>query len=163
MNNSVNVTFVMPNITELAKVRSEATQESYTDWYNALNQGVQLANEGRIDPDAFLMVVNNSIKCSQFILIMESLRTYSKENPYGTNAFNLLIFYADRSNYTLKDWVEVLDYFYNWLAKNCRKASFETILNYILNCIGGRNWLELRNFRLTELVEQFLGTYGFQD
>jgi len=76
-----------------------------------------MANDARIDPDAFSMVVNNSSKSSQFLLVMEALSGYAKENPYGVNAFNLVARYTDKYNYSLGDWFNVIDYFYDWLAK----------------------------------------------
>lgn len=163
MNTCVTATFVMPEIEKLAEERSKATGESFINWYDALSKGMALACDSKIDPDAFLMMSNSSSKSSQFLLFMEALNAYSKENPYGTNAFNLVSCYIDRSSYSLQDWVEVIDYFYNWLAKNCRHASLISVLGYVLGCAENREFVILNDFDFVDIVEKVLGTYGFQD
>lgn len=165
MNTCVIATFVMPEIEKLAEERSKATGDSFMNWYEALRQGMELATDAMIDPDAFLMVTNSSSKPSQFILVMEALNGYAKENPYGINAFNLVSCYIDKSSYTLKDWVEVIDYFYNWLSKNCRHASLTAVLGYVSGCVENKEQVESNDDDLdfVDIVEKVLGTYGFQD
>lgn len=165
MNTCVTATFKMPEIDKLAEERAKATGESFMNWYDALGRGMVLAMDAMIDPDAFLMVTNSSSKPSQFVLVMEALNGYAKENPYGTNAFNLVAYHIDKSSYTLKDWLEVIDYFYNWLSKNCRQASLSTVLGYVLGCVENKVEVEFKDHDLdfVDIVEKVLGTYGFQD
>lgn len=163
MTPCVNATFVMPEIEKLAKERSKATGESFMDWHDALKKGMELASDAKIDPDAFLMMTNSSSKSSQFLLIMEALDGYAKENPYGTNAFNLVSHYIDQSSYPLQDWVEVIDYFYDWLAKNCRHASLTAILGYVSECVDDKEPILSNDLDFVDIVKRVLGTYGFQD
>lgn len=163
MNTCVNATFKMPEVDKLAEERSKATGESFMSWYDALMKGMSLASDAMIDPDAFLMVTNSSSKSSQFLLIMEALNGYAKENPNGTNAFNLVAHYIDQTSYSLRDWVEVIDYFYDWLGKNCRRAPLTTVLRYVLGCVENKEEVELEESDFVDIVEKVLGTYGFQD
>lgn len=162
MTTCVTATFVMPEINKLAQDRSVATGESFMSWYDALNKGTELACHANIDPDAFLMVANSAIKSSQFLLVMEALDGYARENPYGANAFNLVSYYIDRSSYSLEDWVEVIDYFYNWLSNNCRHASLTSVLSYILGCAENKEPIS-NDLDFVDVVDKVLGTYGFQD
>lgn len=162
MNTCVVATFVMPDITKLAEKLSKSTNESFMIWHDALTKGVKMANEAKIDPDAFLMLIHNCTDSNQFLLIMETLNKYAKENPYGTNAFNLLDCFVEKSSYALKDWIESLQYFSNWLTQNLHQAKLPTMLDYITGCIHNNSQKEL-SFNLKDKVETILKTYGFQE
>ena len=134
MDNCVTVTFLMPEPSALATKQAQKTGDSYLAWYDALIKGIEYAEASTIDPDALLMLAESSKRPEQFLLVMEALREYTKENPYGVNAFNLLAYYIDQTRYGLESWVDALEYFYSWLNKNNRHASLETILNYVTGC-----------------------------
>lgn len=163
MTPCVNATFVMPELNKLAEERSKATGESFIMWYDVLQKGVTLAHGAKIDPDAFLMIAHNSSSASQFLVFMEALSRYAKENPYGENAFNLVAHYIDQSNYSIKDWVDAIDYFYNWLSTHYQQASLTTILGYISKCAENEKSSKRNNSKFIEIIDKVLGTYGFQD
>ncbi|PWU04217.1 MAG: hypothetical protein C5B43_04960 [Verrucomicrobia bacterium] len=164
MNPCVTATFTMPDIPQLAAELSKSTSESFMIWHDALTKGTKLAQDANIDPDAFLMLTRNCNNSAQFLSIMEALHCHAKENPYGSNAFNLLDFFVEKSTFALKDWIEGLDFFCDWLTDNVRQAGLTTMLNYITNCIQDKNQLESdMRFNLKEKVENVLKTYGFQD
>lgn len=153
----------MPDITKLAEECSKNTEESFITWYDALSKGMKLAEDSMIDPDAFLMLVRNCNHSTQFLLIMEALNTHAKENPRGSNAFNLLDCFVDKSTFALKDWLEGLEYFCDWLTQNVRQAGLTSMLNYIARCINSKPNTDPKDFNLRESVEEVLHTYGFQD
>lgn len=163
MSNFVIATFVMPDITQLTKERSKNTNESFMSWYDALSKGMKLAEESMIDPDAFLMLARNCSHSAQFLLIMEALNAHAKENPYGSNAFNLLDCFVEKSTFALKDWLDGLECFCDWLTQNVRQAGLISMLSYIAGCINSKNNTEPTDFNLRESVEKVLHTYGFQD
>lgn len=163
MNTCVIATFVMPDITKLAEERSKTTDESFMSWHDALSKGMKLAEDAMIDPDAFLMLTRNCSHSTQFLSIIEALNAHSKENPYGGNAFNLLDCFVEKSSYALKDWLEGLEYFCDWLRQNAHQAGLITMLNYISGCINNGSNTSTRDFNLRDLVEKVLRTYGFQD
>lgn len=163
MNTCVTATFVMPDACKLAEERSESTQEPFLGWYDALSKGIMLANAAMIDPDAFLMLAHNCTRFSQFILVIEALNAHAKENPYGANAFNLFDYYVEESKYSLKEWLEVLEHFYSWLARNGRRASLTTILSYISGCTQSKDPIEAVDSNFKDAVEKVLITFGFQD
>ncbi len=165
MNTCVIATFIMPDVTKLSEELSKSTNESFMTWHEALTKGTQLAQEAQIDPDAFLMLARNCSDSGQFLSITKTLNSYSKENPYGNNAFNLIDCFVEKSSYPLKDWIESLDYFCDWLKQNFRQADLTTMLHYIANCIciKGANQIEFKRFSLKEQLEKVLRTFGFQD
>lgn len=165
MDNCVIATFIMPDVTKLAEELSKSTQESFIIWHDALTQGIQLAQDAKIDPDAFLMLIRNCSNSSQFLSMIEILNNHAKENPYGMNAFNLLDCFVENSTYSLKEWIESLDYFCNWLKMNFRQANLITMLDYITSCICTKtgNQIEFKRFPLKEHIEKVLKNFGFQD
>ena len=151
----------MPDPNVLAAKRAQESGDSYLAWYDALAKGIEFANVSMIDPDALLMLTENSKSAEQFLLVMEALREYAKENPYGVNAYNLLNYYIEQTPYSLVSWLDALEYFYKWLNKNNRHASLEVILNYISGCIKDGAGFDVPN--LKETVHSVLDQYGLPD
>jgi len=160
MSTLVTPTFNMPNTDAFAKELSGNTNCSFIEWYDALTQAAKLAHGANIDPDGFILLARSSSQASTFILIIEALSEYTKENPYGDNALNLLFSYVRNSQYELQAWVDALEYFYKWLEQNNRHASFVPMLSYIKGCIGPS---APEQGTLRELVSKVLDTYGYQD
>lgn len=161
MTTCLTATFVMPNAEELATERSKANGEPYLAWYDSLSKGIRLAVDSMVDPDAVMLLSTNCSQSSQFLLIMEALNEHAKENPYGANAFNLVVYHVEKSPYTLQAWIESLDYFYKWLSQNGRQASLTAILNYIDGCVDKK--ASTKGPELKESLKRVLDTYGFQD
>lgn len=71
---------------------------------------------------------------SQFTLILRWLYRDSRVRLEADRPVELLFFYADGSQYTLKEWLEAISVFSDWMDKEGRDVSFLEMLKYLKCC-----------------------------
>ncbi len=97
----------------------------------------------------------------QFRLLMEALAEWRKEHPDEPTGFDLLAESVDESPYSLGEWVESIEYFYDWLGQNQRHANFQSLLGFLHCCVQAAGSGPER-LPLKDLLVEMLDTYGFQ-
>lgn len=155
-------TFIMPEITELAEECSKRTQIPYMDWYDVLTATAEIATRSELDPDGFIMLTRTCNSPTQLLLIVEALNEHYKENPDGPQGFNMLLYYSEKSPYTLGAWLEAIEYFYDWLFEKQRHASLESLLKYVEAGLDMDSKKGAER-ELKEIVEAMLDQFSFQD
>lgn len=158
---AINHFTVMPNIEEIASTRAKETEQPYMAWLDALSEGTSLMNEAKLDERAFTGLITASQKPKQLSLMVEALDKHSKEHPEKEGGFAILTSFVDESPYGLAEWIEALEYFYDWFAQNERESpGLSQLLEYLSCCTeAGSN--SPVGFPLQGLLEEMLDRYGF--
>ncbi len=145
----------------LAQTRAKATGHPYMMWLDALSEGRTLQDEARLSERSFSQLAEACESPRQFAMIIEALDEHAKENPDEPNGFVLLADQVNDSPYGLAEWLEAMEYFYDWLEQNQRTGAFKTMLGYL--CCSVESLPSLANKPpLKDLVSDMLDEYGFE-
>ncbi|WOO43104.1 hypothetical protein [Rubellicoccus peritrichatus] len=151
----------MPDIEVIAALRAKETEQPYMGWLDALSEGTSLMKKARLEEQAFNALVAACQKPKQFSLMVEAFDEYSKEHPSRQDGFQLLAEFVDDSTYGLSEWIEALEYFYDWLAQNERETpSLLQLLEYLSCCKEAGSSAPV-GFPLQGLLEEMLDRYGY--
>ena len=151
----------MLNIEQVALQRANETKTPYLEWINVFTEGIELQSRIHLAGEEFTTLAENCHKPAQFALIVEALDEYVKEYPEVTNGLAVITEHVNDSVYGLAQWVEAIEYFYEWLGQNQLNAGLVSLLEYISCCtqspqsFGGK--IPLRDV-LTDMLDQ----YGFE-
>lgn len=148
-------------IEETAAFRAGETQQPYMDWLNALSEGEALMKEAKLDERGFRILATACKSPKQFSLLVEAFDEHSKEHPGEQNGFRLLAGFVDDSQYDLAQWIEALEYFYDWLGQNERKSPDLKLLLEYLSCCAEAGSGAPAGFPLQGLLEEMLDRYGY--
>ena len=152
----------MPDIAALARQKAEATGHDYMAWLNAFSECEYLATEAHLGKPALAKLTRACHTPDQFSLMVEAFDQHAKENPQGTNGFDLLAEQVDASPYALGDWIAALETFYSWLSDKRRHAAFQSMLGYLTCCSESETNHPIRP-ALTDLLDEMLQTYPFPE
>lgn len=117
-------------------------------------------------PDKFLSEKNlirltkGAATISQTELMAKLLYKDMKERPTGVPGIVLFFKVVDHSNYSLGDWLIVIDYFHQWLLENNRTFSFQKMLGY-LQCCEDSPENKLIEHLFIDLVKEMIHTHGY--
>ncbi|MBC2594361.1 hypothetical protein H5P28_08835 [Ruficoccus amylovorans] len=145
----------------LAQARANATGHAYMQWLDALSEGRSLQDEARLGERSFRQLAEACESPRQFAMLVEALDQHAKENPDDANGFTRLAEQVNDSPYDLGEWVEALEYFYDWLEQNQRTGAFSTMLGYLGCSVESLPSLAEKP-PLRDLVSDMLDEYGFQ-
>jgi hypothetical protein len=145
----------------LAQARANATGHAYMAWLDALSEGRTLQDEARLGERSFRQLAEACESPRQFAIVIEALDEYAKENPDEPNGFARLAEQVNDSPYDLGEWVEALEYFYDWLEQNQRTGAFKTILGFLGCSVESLPSLADKP-PLRDLAADMLDEYGFQ-
>ena len=145
----------------LAQARAKATGHDYMSWLDALSEGRTLQEEARLGERSFRQLAEACESPQQFAVVIEALDEHAKENPDSPNGFALLAEQVNDSPYDLGEWVEALDYFYDWLEQHQRHGAFQTILGFLGCSVESLPSLAEKP-PLKDLAADMLDEYGFQ-
>lgn len=145
----------------LAQARAKATNHAYMMWLDALSEGRTLQGEARLGERSFRQLAEACESPRQFAMIVEALDEHSKEQPDKPNGFALLAEQVNDSPYDLGEWVEALEYFYDWLEQHQRRGAFQTMLGFLGCSVESLPSLAEKP-PLKDLAADMLDEYGFQ-
>lgn len=151
----------MISIEEMASQRAGQDQAGYMAWLDVLSEAIELKSKADISEAQFKQLFHSCRAPEQLRLLLEALAEWRKEHPNEPNGFALLADFVDESPYGLGEWIEAVEYFYNWLGQKQRCAGLRCMLGYLHCCVeaagSGPERLPLKDV-LTDMLE----TYGFQ-
>lgn len=150
----------MLDIEDLARSRAEVTHTPYMAWLDAFSEGKSLKEQALINENAFIALAGSCQQPRQFSLLMEAFHESAKEHPEEGSGFDLITRYADESNYGLAEWVEALEYVYDWLGQAKRVSpGLKPLLQYI-GCCQEAATSAPAGYPLAGMVEEMLDRYG---
>ncbi len=91
------------------------------------------------------------------VYLLREFYKYSKNNPQSINIEVYFSKLVDNGSYSLKDWVESLEYFNNWCLQNNMILDLKNKLDYI-SCCGESK--DESDSSLVERLEFFISQYG---
>lgn len=150
-----------PTIETYAQERANATGQPYMGWLDALSEGRSLQEEAHLGERAFRQLVEACETPRQFALMVEALDEHAKEHPGEATGFEILAEQVNHSPYALGDWVEAIEYFYDWLEQNQRQVAFKVMLPFLGCCVESLQGLADKP-PLSDLLTDMLDEYGFE-
>lgn len=111
--------------------------------------------------DERLMLLLTNIKSEDELKIIFSyLQRHLKSSPNHKDNGELLFLLIDKTQYSVRDWIEAILLFHNWLRDNQRETEFKTLIGYIeCSTLSPEN--KILKYELKELVEKMLNEFGF--
>lgn len=151
-----------PTFEKIARERSEATRQPYMAWLDALSEGQSLMSQAHLDERSLGILANHCQSPRQLSLIVEAIDAHAKEHPDEHSGFVELAQHADDSPYAMAEWIEAIEYFYDWLAQNNRSSpGIRNLLQY-LDCCKQAGSSAPPGYPLVALLEEMLDRYGLE-
>ncbi len=152
----------MPDIEALAAERAAGDKSLYMPWLDALSEGAFLQGEAHLGERAFRLTAEACATPRQFSLLVEAFDAHAKEHPYAPNGFNLLADHVDESPDSIRDWVNAIEYFYDWFEQaNRTSPGLAQILEYISCCVEAQKGLPHKE-ALKDVLSDMLDRYGYE-
>lgn len=129
-------------------------------WEEAIIFARTTLNEKLISDKEIHRLQESSRDLERFVLVIQLLYQDSKERPVGISGIHYLLQTVDRSIYTLKDWIDGIFLFHNWLKTADRKTDFRKMLGYLQCCEESPEKKDTRVL-FTELITQMLEEHGY--
>lgn len=153
----------IPALEDLANQCIERAKGPYLEWYEALLEGKLLCEERGLDVFKFLKIIEHVRDAKQLKFLMRVLREEKKLNPYEKNGIDWIFAYANRSNHSLEEWFETIEFFYTWFKLNRRGGHFLGVLSYVEASVTEFKESENTQKNLKSIVEHTLGQFGYNE
>jgi hypothetical protein len=130
------------------------------EWRNALSYARSTLSHQVLSDRNLVRLTKGEATIDQTLLMVKILYQDSKERPVGSSGIETFFRVVDYSNYSLKAWLEAIDYFHQWLSEEERRTPFFKMLGYIQCCEESPENKDIEH-RLVNLVEDMIKTHGF--
>lgn len=151
----------MGDLEQLAQKMTVETPSDYQRWKESLQFARSSLSVAVLDDRQFEKIALNSKNIKVFNLLAKYLYQSAKTQPDSSRGVTALFRQVDDSVYSLKEWIEAIDFFHDEIEKKGQKTDFLTLLGYLRCCaLSPENKTRKRNF--CELISEMLGDYGFE-
>lgn len=106
------------------------------------------------------LLLNNIRNEDELKTIFSYLQKHLKSSPHHKENGELLFSYIDKTQYSVREWIEAIILFDNWLENQGRKTDFKKMIGYI-ECSTMSPENKMLKYNLKELVEKMLNEFGF--
>ena len=145
-------------LTDLKRVE---TRHEGVDWLRALESARQSLKFIDIDYESLERLALASRSPHQFTVLSRLIYQYGRSHPQGAQIADLLFSLTNESSFSLADWLDAIQGFYDWLQKNGRKVDFLPMLEYLKCCSVSPDAREAGQ-TLGGLVEDMLRVCGYE-
>ena len=106
------------------------------------------------------LVLDNIESESELKVIFGYLQKHLKSSPDHRENGELLFLLIDKTQYSVRDWIEAIVFFNKWLVEKDRETEFKKLIGYIeCSTLSPEN--KILKYELKELVEKMLEEFGF--
>jgi hypothetical protein len=148
------------DVRSLASLKHLETKHDEIDWIKALESARQSLKFIDINFQSLEHIALASRTPTKFTTMTRLIYQYGKSYPNGDQISDLLLEYTNDSPFSLSDWVDSIDYFYQWLTAQGRKIDFLPMLKYLGCCVASPDAKE-GGQTFSELLEDMLKVNGY--
>lgn len=130
------------------------------EWQHSIKHARTIIPEKNLKDSALIKLSENSENCEQLNAITKLLYQDLKERPIGINGIDQLLTVVDKSNFSLREWINALYEFDKYLTKNQRRAPFLKMLGFLQCCEESPDNKNAK-VKLDKLLESMLEQFGF--
>jgi hypothetical protein len=145
----------------IASKKSKETQHDIAQWSRALESARTSLKIADIDSASLEHIALSSQSPDKFTVVTRLIYQYGKSHPNGDQISMIFFNRVNTSPFDLSDWLEAVNYFYDWLVKNKRKIDFLSMVKYLECCAESPDAKE-QGQTLTGLVENMLDVCGYE-
>jgi hypothetical protein len=149
------------DVRSLAAQKHKETEQNEVEWLRALESARQSLKFIDIDYQSLEQIALASRSPEKFTVVVRLIYQYGKSHPHGDQVSDLILEYTNDSPFSLSEWIDAIDFFYQWLSTNQRKIDFLEMLKYLQCCVvspdarqGGQTF--------AALVEDMLNVSGYE-
>lgn len=148
------------NVRSLAAQKQIETHHDEVEWMKVLESARQSLKFIDIDYFSLEQIALASRSPSQFTVICRLIYQYGKSYADGDRVSDVIFEATNDSSFSLSDWIDAIEYLYEWLGKQGRKIDFFSMLNYLKCCVASSD-AQGRGQTLFSLVQDMLQIHGF--
>jgi hypothetical protein len=105
------------------------------EWTRAIVNCRNSIPEKYLADSQLIKIVSNVSTLNDLATIIKLIYLDSKESPLAVNSGTILLFQnIENSCFNLKEWLEALVYFQEWLESKNRKSSLSKMLGFLMCC-----------------------------
>lgn len=145
---------------KLALDRSIATGIDRVEWAKVLEMVKSQAKFLNLGFNDIEKLVESSATPHQLMVVIRLFYEYSKNQVQEDSAFETLIDLVDESSYSLSDWIEGIELFAHWLAKEGRKTHFKSMLEFLICACEAP---DTQSAAFKDVIQDFLEVHGFDE
>ncbi len=113
-----------------------------------------------LSDDRLNLLLKNIRTEEELKIIFSYLERHLKSSPSQKENGELLFTLIDKTQYSVRSWMEAIILFDNWLRERERKSDFKTMIGYIeCSTLSPEN--KVLKYELKELVEKMLNEFGY--
>jgi len=129
-------------------------------WYKSVEAARQIIHTRDLSDDELVKLALSSETPESFNILVKYIYKFTRSNPDGHKAIEILFNSVDGSTYSLKEWTVAIEFFHHWLEKEERVTSWPTMLGYLCCCSESPEGIDVRH-ELVDLLRDMLETYGY--
>ncbi len=148
------------DIATLAAQKNRETNHESTEWLKALESAQLSLKFTGISLKNLEQIALGSRSPAKFTAISRLIYQYGKSHAHGAKISERLIELSNESPFSLGDWIDAIDFFYQWLNQRKRKTDFLIMLEYLQCCVASPEAQE-GGQSFTSLVEDMLTVCGY--
>jgi hypothetical protein len=149
------------DVRSLAARKHQETSHDLSEWTSAFETARMSLKLFSVDYHDLELIAIASRAPSQFTSLVRLIYQFTKSHPNTEQITATLLNQVSKSPFSLADWIESIDYFYNWLTKNQRKIDFLSMLSYLECCVASPDGKESGQ-TLAALLEDMLDFCGYE-
>lgn len=128
-------------------------------WLKAMESASFFADAASLNESQCKQLAESCPSPEHYIHIIKLLERYAWTSQETSGGWHLLLEYVDDSDFCLRDWVEALVSFSEWVEASDGAADLKTMLGYLhCCCISSQGECQLP---LTHVLHEMLNQYGF--
>jgi len=146
----------MLDLPTLAREMATQRNQPFHAWEIALTRAESLVNQEMLSEENLRRLAQTASAPSQILLFCDYA---SRDDPENTPPFEQLANCIDDTRYNLRDWLNAMDTFHQWILANKRSSSFRGMLGYI-HCCAEMGSNQSIPPELPGLISSMLKQYG---
>lgn len=138
----------------------QAKENQQDLWQKSVESARQILHARDMKDHELLKIAKACKSLDCFNLMIKHIYRFTRTNPNGHQAVDILFSSVDNSPYSLTEWCEAIETFSKWLDNEKRSSPWNTMLGYLSCCAESPENKNIKH-ELTSLLIDMLTTYGY--
>lgn len=130
-------------------------------WQKSIENARSIIHTRDLSDNELVKIATESSTPKAFNSTIKQIYLFTKSNPNGHSAIADLYNSVDNSPYSLREWIDAIEYFSSWLEESERTSPWTTMLGYLRCCSESPDNKDIKH-NLKSLLKDMLKTYGYE-